>query len=301
MSPSPARAAASRALIPYAALIGAIVSLNLGTSFAKQLFPLVGAQGATAYRVGFSALLLCLIWRPWRMKLAREDLARLALYGSVLGLMNLSFYMSIRTVPLGLAIAIEFLGPLTLALIHSRKPIHFVWVGLAILGLGLLLPLGGLSGGALDPVGVAFAAAAAVFWALYIILGKRTGHLPAGQSVALGMTTAALIVVPFGLIEAGAALLHPLTLALGLVVAVVSSAIPFSLEMVALRGMPKRSFGVMLSLEPAAGALAGLAILGERLAPAQWLAIALIVAASVGTILTDPAAPETADEGAVAP
>jgi inner membrane transporter RhtA len=291
-----------RALTPYAALIGAIVSLCVGTSFAKQLFPLVGAQGATAYRVGFSALLLCLIWRPWRTKLSRDDLMRLALYGAVLGLMNLSFYMAIRTIPLGLAIAIEFIGPLSLALIHSRRLIHFLWIGLAGLGLLLLLPLRDASH-ALDPVGVAFAGAAAVFWALYIILGKRTGHLPAGQSVALGMSTAALVVVPFGLVEAGATLFNPALLGLGLVVAIVSSAIPYSLEMIALRGIPKRSFGVMLSLEPAAGALAGLAILGEHLALSQWLAIGLIIAASVGVILTDPAAaaPMTEDGPVPAP
>jgi inner membrane transporter RhtA len=291
-----------RALTPYAALIGAIVSLCVGTSFAKQLFPLVGAQGATAYRVGFSALLLCLIWRPWRTKLSRDDLMRLALYGAVLGLMNLSFYMAIRTIPLGLAIAIEFIGPLSLALIHSRRLIHFLWIGLAGLGLLLLLPLRDASH-ALDPVGVAFAGAAAVFWALYIILGKRTGHLPAGQSVALGMSTAALVVVPFGLVEAGATLFNPALLGLGLVVAIVSSAIPYSLEMIALRGIPKRSFGVMLSLEPAAGALAGLAILGEHLALSQWLAIGLIIAASVGVILTDPAAaaPITEDGPVPAP
>lgn len=291
-----------RALTPYAALIGAIVSLCVGTSFAKQLFPLVGAQGATAYRVGFSALLLCLIWRPWRTKLSRDDLMRLALYGAVLGLMNLSFYMAIRTIPLGLAIAIEFIGPLSLALIHSRRLIHFLWIGLAGLGLLLLLPLRDASH-ALDPVGVAFAGAAAVFWALYIILGKRTGRLPAGQSVALGMSTAALVVVPFGLVEAGATLFNPALLGLGLVVAIVSSAIPYSLEMIALRGIPKRSFGVMLSLEPAAGALAGLAILGEHLALSQWLAIGLIIAASVGVILTDPAAaaPMTEDGPVPAP
>jgi len=293
------QAGSLRAMIPYAALLGAIVSLCVGTSFAKQLFPLVGAQGATAYRVGFSALLLCLIWRPWRAWPQRRDLGRLALYGAVLGLMNLSFYMSIRTIPLGLAIAIEFIGPLSLALIHARRPIHFLWIALAALGLYLLLPLGDAAH-ALDPVGVAFAAAAAVFWALYIVLGKRTGHLPAGQSVALGMSTAALIVVPVGLFEAGAALFSPAILGLGLVVAVVSSAIPYSLEMIALRGIPKRSFGVMLSLEPAAGAIAGLLILGEHLVGVQWLAIGLIIAASVGTILTDPAADLT-EEGAVAP
>ncbi|WP_312160396.1 DMT family transporter [Phenylobacterium sp.] len=288
MSEVHAPAPGLRALVPYAALVGAIVSLCVGTSFAKQLFPLVGAQGASAYRVGFSALLLCLIWRPWRTRLSRQDLTRLALYGAVLGLMNLSFYMSIRTIPLGLAIAIEFMGPLSLALVHARRPIHFAWIGLAALGLSLLLPLGGVGLG-LDPTGVAFAAAAAVFWALYIVLGKRTGHLPAGQSVALGMSTAALIVVPFGLLEAGATLFSPAIVGLGLIVAIVSSAVPYSLEMIALRGIPKRSFGVVLSLEPAAGAVAGLLILGERLAATQWLAIGLIVCASIGVILTDPA------------
>lgn len=288
-------AARLRALTPYAALLGAMVSLCAGTSFAKQLFPLVGAQGATAYRVGFSALILCLIWRPWRGWPAPRDLGRLAMYGAVLGLMNLSFYMSIRTIPLGLAIAIEFMGPLTLALIHSRRPIHFLWIALAALGLYLLLPLRGASH-ALDPVGVAFAGGAAVFWALYIVLGKRTGHLPAGQSVALGMCTAALIVTPIGFLEAGTTLLTPHLALLGLIVAVASGAIPFSLEMIALRGIPKRSFGVMLSLEPAAGAIAGLLMLGERLAGVQWLAIGLIIAASVGVILTEPASSELAEE-----
>ncbi|WP_419319178.1 EamA family transporter [Caulobacter sp. ErkDOM-E] len=274
-----------KSLTPYAALFVAIVTLCVGTSFAKQLFPLVGAQGTTAYRVGFSALILLALWRPWRYPLSRADLTAVALYGAVMGLMNLCFYMSLRTIPLGLAIAIEFTGPLALALIHSRKLIHFVWIGLAALGLLLLLPLKP-GAGALDPVGVGFAATAAVLWALYIVLGKRTGHMHAGRTVALGMSTAALIVAPIGLATAGAELFHPRVLMLGLVVAVLSSAIPYSLEMVALKGIPKRSFGVMLSAEPAVGALAGLLMLGERLAPLQWLAIGCIIAASAGTILT---------------
>jgi inner membrane transporter RhtA len=277
-------------LLPYAALFGAIVTLCVGTSFAKTLFPLVGAQGVSAYRVGFSALILLAVWRPWKHPLSRADLTKVAMYGAVMGLMNLCFYMAIRTIPLGLAIAIEFVGPLAVAVASSRKLIHFVWIGLAVLGLGLLLPID--PGAArLDPVGVGFACVAAVMWALYIILGKRTGHLHAGRSVALGMSTAALIVVPIGIASAGAALFQPKLIALGLVVAVLSSAIPYSLEMIALRGIPKRSFGVMLSAEPAVGALAGLVILHERLVLTQWLAIAAIVAASVGTILTTP--PET--------
>ncbi|MCK5909175.1 MAG: DMT family transporter [Caulobacter sp.] len=285
--------ASRQRLLPYAALMAAIVVLCVGTSFAKGLFPLIGAQGTTAYRVGFSALILLLVWRPWRHPLSRPDLGRIVAYGAVMGLMNLCFYMAIRTVPLGLAIAIEFMGPLAVAVASSRKLIHFLWIGLAVLGLALLLPI---DPGAkpLDPVGVGFACAAAVMWALYIILGKRTAHLHAGHSVALGMTTAALIVAPIGVVSAGAALFDPKIAALGLVVAVLSSAIPYSLEMIALRGIPKRSFGVLLSLEPAVGALAGLAILHERLVLTQWLAIAAIVAASAGTILTTPA--ETVSE-----
>jgi inner membrane transporter RhtA len=280
--------AARPSLLPYAALIGAIVTLCLGTSLAKGLFPAVGAQGTSAYRVGFSALLLALVWRPWRHPIARADLGKVALYGAVLGLLNLCFYMAIRTIPLGVAVAIEFVGPLAVAVASSRKLIHFVWIGLAALGLALLLPI---DPGArpLDPVGVGFACVSAVRWALYIILGKRTGHLHAGRSVALGMATAALIVVPIGVASAGAALFQPKLLALGLAAALLSSAIPYSLEMIALRAIPRRSFGVMLSLEPAAGALAGLIILGEHLSLTQWLAIAAIVSASAGVILTTPA------------
>lgn len=275
-------------LLPYAALFGAIITLCVGTSFAKSLFPLVGAQGVSAYRVGFAALILLLAWRPWKHPLSRADLARVAMYGAVMGVMNLSFYMALRTIPLGVAIAIEFVGPLAVAVAGSRKLIHFVWIGLAVLGLGLLLPIDPAAT-RLDPAGVGFACVAAVMWALYIILGKRVGHLHAGRSVALGMATAALIVAPIGIASAGAALFDPRLMALGLLVAVLSSAIPYSLEMIALRGIPHRSFGVMLSAEPAVGALAALVILGERLVATQWLAIAAIVAASVGTILTTPA------------
>ena len=279
------------ALIPYAALLGAMASLCVGTSLAKSLFPLVGAEGTSAYRVGFSALVLGLIWRPWRMPMSRRDLTAVATYGAVMGAMNLCFYMALRTIPMGLAIAIEFSGPLSLAMVHARRPSHFACIGLAVAGLSLLLPFGDVSL-ALDPVGVGFAAAAAVFWALYIVAGQRTGHLHGGRSVALGMATAALVVAPFGLVAAGARLLNPAALGLGLAVALISSALPYSLEMVALRGISKRSFGVLLSLEPAVGALAGLLLLGEHLVGRQWLAIALVIAASIGTALADRPGPK---------
>lgn len=282
------RSLASPALapaVPYLALLLGMVSLAVGTSYAKQLFPVIGAEGTSTLRVGLSALVLVAIWRPWRFGLTRADARRVLMYGIVLGLMNLSFYMSLRTIPLGLAIAIEFSGPLVLALMHARRLIHYVWIACAVAGLGMLLPI--WSGDhALDPVGVAFAAAAGVFWALYIVFGKRLSHMHAGQSVALGMSTAALVILPFGVAGAGAGLLSPAVLLIGLGVALASSALPYSLEMIALRRIPKRTFGVLLSAEPAIGAVAGLALLHEQLSSLQWLAIACIVAASVGAILT---------------
>ncbi len=280
------------AALPYLALVGGMVSLAVGTSFAKGLFPLVGAEGTSALRVGLSALVLIAVWRPWRFRLTRADAGRVMVYGLVLGLMNLSFYMALRTIPLGLAIAIEFAGPLGLALIHSRRLVHFALVGLAVSGLAMLLPIwNGVEG--LDPVGVGFAAFAGLCWALYIVFGKRLSHMHAGQSVALGMSAAALVILPFGASTAGAALLTPSILLLGLGVALASSALPYSLEMIALRHIPKRTFGVLLSAEPAIGAVAGMVLLHERLSPLQWLSIAAIVIASVGAILTarQPAPP----------
>ena len=274
-------------LLPYAALIAAIVAFCGGTSFAKRLFPLVGAEGTTAYRVGFSALLLLVAMRPWRFALARRDAGRLLCYGLALGAMNLSFYMALRTLPLGPAIAIEFLGPLAVALAHARRVVHVALAGLAVAGLWLLLPV---HGGArpLDPVGIGFAFGAATGWACYILAGRRTGHLPAGQAVALGMVAAALLVVPIGIAHAGATLLTPSWLGMGVIAALLSSAIPYSLEMIALQRIPPHSLGVLLSLEPVVGALAGVALLGETLSLTQWGAIAMVVAASIGVIVTTP-------------
>ncbi|KAK0331238.1 hypothetical protein LTR94_029719, partial [Friedmanniomyces endolithicus] len=155
-----------------------MIILACGTSFAKILFPAVGAQGVTAYRVGLSAVLLVCVFRPWRFQLTRSDLVSIGLYGAVLGAMNLSFYMALRTIPLGLAIAIEFIGPLSLALIHSRRPVHFACIGMAALGLLLLVPFKA-DADALDPTGMALAGFAGLCWALYIVFGKRLSHLHA--------------------------------------------------------------------------------------------------------------------------
>ena len=272
--------------VPFLAVLGSVTALGVGTSWAKQaLFPVVGAQGTTAVRVGLSALLMLMLWRPWRWRLSRADAQAVVLYGAALGAMNLMFYLSLQTLPFGLAVAIEFAGPLAVAIWSSRRAVDFIWVALAIVGLALLLPLG-LSGSTLDPLGVLYAVGAAVFWALYIVFGKRAGHLHAGQSVSLGLLVAALVVVPVGVAHAGAALLSPSVLLVGVAVAAISSALPISLEMMALKRLPKEAFGIMISMEPAVAALLALALLGERLDTVQWLAIGCIVAASMGSAAT---------------
>ena len=271
--------------IPFLAVLAAVTALGIGTSWAKQLFPLVGAQGTTAVRVGFSALLLLLLWRPWRWHLSRADAISIACYGAALGVMNLMFYMSLRTLPFGLAVAIEFAGPLALAIAASRRMVDFVWLALAGLGLGMLLPLG-LSSNDLDPTGVLYALGTAVLWALYIVFGKRVGHLHAGHSVSLGLLVAAIVVVPVGIAHAGAALLSPTVLLVGVCVAAISSALPISLEMVAMKRLPKEAFGIMISMEPAVAAVLAVGLLDEHLSPQQWLAIGCIMAASMGSAAT---------------
>jgi len=276
-------------LLPVLALLASVTALAVGTSFAKQLFPMIGAQGTSALRVGFSALVLLAVFRPWRWTTKRADAGAILRYGISLGAMNLLFYMALRTIPFGIAVAIEFCGPLAVAMWSSRRPVDFIWVGCAVAGLLMLLPLG--HGAPLDLGGVLFALGAAVCWALYIIFGKRAGHLPAGHTVSLGMCAAAMVVVPVGVAHAGMALLDPALLLFGLGVAVVSSAIPISLEMVALKRLPKETFGILVSMEPAVAALLAMGLLAEHLTPLQWGAIACTVIASVGSTMTVKRAP----------
>jgi len=267
------------------AVLGSVTALGIGTSFAKRLFPLLGSLGTTTLRVGFSALIVSVLWRPWRFPLQRADGRRILLYGVALGCMNLFFYLALQTIPFGLAVAIEFMGPMAVALHGSRRPLDGVWLALAASSLGLLLPWRP-GHGALDPTGVLCALAAAVFWAAYIVFGKRVGHLPARQSVALGLLVAAMTVAAPGIWQAGSALLQPHVLLFGAGVAVVSSAIPISLEMLALQRLPKASFGIMTSMEPAVAALLALWLLQEQLSTLQWLAIGLSMAAAAGSALT---------------
>lgn len=272
------------AAMPYAALFASMVTLQVGTAFAKHLFPVVGATGSVTYRVVFSALILLAVWRPWRARWTRADLRIVAAYGITLGAMNLCFYMAIRTIPMGVAISIEFLGPLGLALMQTRRLMHFVWIGLAVLGLGLLLPIG-RDAAHLDPAGIAFAGAAGLLWALYIVFGQRAAHIHSGRAVAMGMAFAAVLIAPIGIATTGPELFLPTMLLLGVVVALLSSAIPYTLEMVSLKHMPRRTFGVLLSVEPAIGALAGVIMLSEVLTLAQWIAIGCIVVAAGGAVM----------------
>lgn len=272
-------------VFPIAVLIVSMASIQTGASLAKSLFPAIGAPGVTAMRLLMGALILLAILRPWRISLRGKPLKPLFLYGVTLGGMNLMFYMALETVPLGIAVALEFTGPLAVALFYSRKPIDFLWIAIAVVGLGLLLPVADFGQG-VDPKGAALALAAGVCWGLYIIFGQRAGNDLGAQGAALGISIAALCVVPIGFAHAGTALLDVSLIPALLGVAVLSSALPYTLEMIALTRLPARTFGTLMSIEPAFGAISGLVFLGEQLTTLQWLAIGAIIVASVGTTLS---------------
>ncbi len=278
------QARSARIAIALGALLIAMVSYQCGAALAKQLFPAVGAQGATAYRLGLGALVLLAWRRPWRRMRRGIGWRALVGYGLALGAMNLSFYLALRTIPLGIAVALEFTGPLALALLGSRRWLDVCWIALIVLGLWLLLPLRGALHG-IDPRGVLWALIAGVGWALYVVLGQRAGAAHGGDAVTWGTTVAALLAVPVGFAHAGTALFTPALVPLALGVALLSSALPYSLEMLALTRLPARTFSVLLSLEPAIAALAGVLFLGERLGALQWLAIGAIMLAATGTAL----------------
>lgn len=264
--------------------MGSLVSLCVGTSFAKTLFPAMGAEGITAYRLVLAMLMLMLFFRPWRRRWHAADLWPLGLYGVTLGTMNLLFYKAIAVIPLGLAIAIEFTGPLAVALWSSRHARDLLWVALAAAGLALILPLQGLDAPqALNPVGIAFALAAGGCWALYIVFGHRVARRYGRDATPMGLLVGSLVVMPVALLQSGTALFNPDWLVAGLAVALLSSAVPYALEMYALNHLPKGTFSILLSLEPAVGALAGWLVLSENLSPQQMLAMGFIMSASMGS------------------
>ena len=276
-------------LPPLPSLVLAMLSIQGGAAFAKSLFPALGPFGTTALRVGLAAALLFAVFRPSLRRLTRADWAVIVPYGAALGLMNLSFYASLKYLPLGLAVTFEFVGPLLLSLALSRRALDFVWVALAALGIVLIAPHGGE--GSLSLPGVALALTAGGLWAGYIVAGGAVARrVPGTTGVVAGMIVAAAVALPFGAAQAGAGLLHPQLLLAGLAVAVLSSALPYTLEMRALRAIPTHVFGVLMSLEPALAALSGLLFLGERLTALQVAALLCVVVASAGISLTGKSA-----------
>jgi inner membrane transporter RhtA len=260
-----------------ALVVLAVSTLQVGAAFAVTLFDDVGVAGAAFLRLGIAALVLLAIWRP---RLERPLLVPVA-FGVALATMNLAIYEAMDRIPIGVAVTIEFAGPLGLAVALSRRALDLVWVGLAAAGILLLTNPFGESD--LDPAGVGFALLAAAAWAAYIPISARTGQLlPGGKGLAIAMAVGALLVAPAGIASGGAELLAPAMLASGAVVALASSVIPYSLELESLRRIPPRVFGVLMSLEPAVAALAGLVVLGQSLGRTDLLAIALVVAASAG-------------------
>ena len=267
-------------------VLAAASSLQVGAAFAVTLFDELGPGGAAFLRLALAAIVLCAIWRP---SLA-GDVRVAAAFGVALGLMNWSIYESIDRIPLGVAVTIEFAGPLAVAVIGSRRPLDGLWIVLAAGGILLLADPGG---GSVDGLGVLFALCAAVCWTAYIHLGQRSGRaFPGGSGLALAMVVGALVVAPAGLIQAGGALAEPDLLGSALVVALASSVLPYSLELEALRRLPAAVFGVLMSLEPAVAALAGLVVLGQDLGARELLAIAMVVVASAGATLRSSVAVE---------
>ncbi|MDB5474418.1 MAG: EamA family transporter [Devosia sp.] len=262
-----------------------MVFTQTGASFAKGLFPLVGAAGATTLRLSLAALILLALFRPWRQRLERQQWRAVLLYGATMGAMNLFFYAALASIPLGVAVALEFTGPMAVALAGARKALDFFWIVLALAGFGALLPLGQATGD-ISPVGVLLALAAGGCWAGYIIFGQRAGTGGGPHITALGVSIAAMIALPFGIGTAGVALLDPAILPIALGVALLSSAIPYALDMVALPHIPSRLFGILMSGQPALAALMGLLVLGERLNCWQLAGIAAIILASLGATIT---------------
>ncbi|MGF6100584.1 threonine/homoserine exporter RhtA [Enterobacter sp. A4] len=271
--------------LPVAVILIAMLSIQSGASLAKSLFPLVGAPGVTALRIVLGTVILVLIFKPWRLRFKKEQRLPLLFYGLSLGAMNYLFYLSIQTIPLGIAVALEFTGPLAVALFSSRRPVDFIWVILAVLGLWFLLPLG-QNVSEIDLTGAALALGAGACWAIYILTGQRAGEEHGPATVALGSLIAAIVFVPIGMAQATASIWQWSVMPVGLAVAILSTALPYSLEMIALTRLPTRIFGTLMSMEPALAAISGMVFLGETLTLTQTLALCSIIAASMGSTLT---------------
>jgi inner membrane transporter RhtA len=260
--------------------------LQGGAAYAKNLFPLVGPEGAATLRILWASILLCLAWRPWRSRFTSREWFWLFVYGLSLGGMNVLIYKSMSRIPLGVAVAVEFTGPLAVAVLGSRRLLDLVWVVLAIAGLMLLMPWAAF-GEPLDRVGLLFALIAGGCWGIYIIAGQRVARAASGGIVtAIGMTIGLAFALPFGITTAGAKLLNWEAIRIAAIVSLLSSIIPYSLEIVALRSLPARTFGVLMALEPVIASIMGAILLREWLTGVQSAAMVLIIAASIGSTVT---------------
>ncbi|MFE3766737.1 DMT family transporter [Streptomyces sp. NPDC059104] len=272
---------------PVALVVSAGVSVQFGAALAVTLMPRAGAAGVVTLRLAAAALVLLVVCRPKLRGYTRSDWGTVVAFGVAMAGMNGLFYQSIDRIPLGPAVTLEVLGPLALSVIVSRRLVNLLWAGLALAGVVLLSAHGGggFGFGSLDPAGAAFAVGAGVMWAAYIVFSARTGRrFPQADGLALAMAVAAVISLPLGVAQAGSALLVPSTLALGLGVAVLSSVLPYTLELLALRRLPAPTFAILMSLEPAIAASAGLLVLGQAMSVLDGVAIALVIAASMGAV-----------------
>ncbi|MEV4298946.1 EamA family transporter [Microbispora rosea] len=280
-SPSRALRAASDAIPPSGLVLLGILSVQVGAGLAKNLFTQLSPSAVVFLRIATSAVMLLAVVRPKVRGLSRRDLAVGVAFGLSLGLMNLSFYEALARLPIGITVAIEFIGPLTLAVVSSRRRLDLLWVGLAAAGVILLAPWG--DAGTASWIGIGFAALAGTFWAAYIVFSAATGaRFPGASGLSFAMIVSTIVVAPIGVTAGGSDLLRPEILLVGAGVGLLSSVIPYSLELEALRRMPKRVFGILMSLEPAAAALVGLFVLHEVLQVREWAAIGCVVVASIG-------------------
>ncbi|MET8609496.1 EamA family transporter [Streptomyces misionensis] len=276
---------------PVGLVLAGCVSVQFGGALAVTLMPRAGALGVVTLRLFAAAVVLLLVCRPRLRGHSRADWGTVIAFGVVMGGMNGLFYEAVARIPLGAAVTLEVLGPLTLSVLTSRRAINALWAALALGGVFLL---GGGGFGGVDPVGVAFALAAGAMWAGYIVFSARTGRrFPQADGLALAMAVAALLILPLGIATSGSRLLDPTTLGLGSAVALLSSVLPYTLELLALRRLPAATFAILMSLEPALAAAAGFLILGQALSAAEAAAIALVIAASIGAVRTQVARVKT--------
>jgi inner membrane transporter RhtA len=269
---------------PIYAVLLAIISVQCGAAIAKTLFPTIGAAGTASIRIGISAIILLLAYRPNLKNITPQQWKIVIPYGLSLGAMNLIFYLAIERIPIGLAVTLEFIGPLLVAIIGSKRLVDYCWVLLAAVGIALIAPW---TNNRTDYLGVLFALLAGGLWASYIVLGGKISKIMNdGQAVSTGMLFAALLILPFGFYENGLANLTPKLFGMGIALALLSSAIPFTLEMKALGQLPPRTFSILMSLEPAAATICAFIFLGENLKFYEIMAVVCVVIASAGSTLT---------------